>query len=106
MTNILKKQNNLNNSFLIKSRKVISILVIFFLVITIMDSVTSSSIIKSEYSNKVILEDSENQINNNLSIEKKTDTIELTPTRDPKTFRRYTLSDALKRYLRYRGLFI
>ena len=70
MTNISEKQNKLNNAFLIKSRKIISILVVFFLVMTIMDSVTSAGNIKTEKSidddikDIDLTENTENQVNN------------------------------------------
>ena len=111
MTNISKKHNNLNNAFLIKSRKIISILVVFFLVMTIMESVTSTGLIKTEkpfVDNKedVVYEEyTEDQFNNSIiEGEDKTDSEEITLNRGPKTFRRYTISDALKRYFRYRGI--
>jgi hypothetical protein len=104
MTNKTTRQNYLNNSFLIKSKKVICIMVVFLLLMTIMDSVSSSNIINSENSNKVTLEGSESQNNTNLTVyDEITDPIETPPTRDPKTFRRYSLADALKRYFKFRG---
>ncbi|UCF49687.1 MAG: hypothetical protein JSU91_08050, partial [Thermoplasmatales archaeon] len=100
MVNILKKQNNLNNFFLIKSRKVISIFIVFFLMMTVMDSVTSSNVIKSEDIIKDNIKDSEDQIENDLEEENnETQTDEEYYIRDPKTFRRITLIDAIERYV-------
>jgi len=44
MTSLLKKQHNLNNAFLIKKRKIISIMIVIFLLIPIMDSVSSTGV--------------------------------------------------------------
>ena len=75
MTNISEKQNKLNNAFLIKSRKIISILVVFFLVMTIMDSVTSAGNIKTEkpfvddIKDINLTENTKDQINNSIIID-------------------------------------
>jgi len=105
MTTISRKQNKLNNSFLLKSRKIISILIVIFLVMTIMDSVTSSSNIKNEISNVINEEETKENIENILDEEdNKSETNEITLDRGPKTLRKYKLTDALKRYFRFRGV--
>ena len=135
MTKISKKENNLNIAFLIKLRKVISLFVVFFLVMTIMDTVSSSSVFITKSSTSDDFEAIENTIDNDLSgttikerilqIKQKIRDLldkaseknhqlnteddnkqlnEITLDRDPKTFRRYTLSDAIKRYLTYKGI--
>jgi len=105
MIKISRKQNKLNNSFLIKSRKIISILVVLFLVFTIIDSVVGAGTIKTEKPNVINENDAEEIIQDTIDDENNsTGKNETTPNRDPKTFRKYTLVDALKRYFNYRGL--
>ena len=110
MTSISEKQKKLNNAFKIKSRKILSILVVFLLVLTIMDSVNSAGIIKTEKPMIDNIEDIDNldeledQINNSIIIDEEETTTQETLNRGPKTLRHYTLLDALKRYFRYRGI--
>jgi len=131
MSNISKKQINLNNTFLIKSRKIVSIVVVFLLLITIMESVASSSSLLYDYSKKDF-EQSENKINSflkRISIKERllqirnqiidkisqikdkqlilnndeSDSNEKTLEGNSNAYRRYTIADALKRYLQFRG---
>ena len=114
MSNPLKKQYDLNNTFLIKTKKIISIMVVLFLLMTVMDSVSSSSVLLSNDSKKVIEDESDELTISSIEEEIKkenlseitdyiTDSNEKIPDRIPRTFRRYTLSDALKRYLKFIG---